>query len=541
MPDIDKRLRFLLLAALTLLAAWLRFSGIGFGLPDQLRPDEDLTVPRALDFEKDWNPHITIYPAAQTYLIHGALRSYATLTGAGHDLHAVYGADDGARAFLIARRISAVMGCATVPVIYLAAEPVFGPGAALVSAAIVTVAFIHVRESKFAKVEVPAGLWLALGILMMLRITTRGRPLDYALAGLFCGLAAATHYPAGAISIGIGVAHLEAGHKEKRSMLASLTDPGIYLAGFVAILTFFCANPYFFLDWQPARDYAFLRNNLSSSSMWNGGRTPAGFGWPWLLLKAMPAAFGIELELFLLAAMLWVIFRPRLGTLALLAFIVVCFLSLTAGHPQLEFRYLVNPLLAMALLGGIFAVDLTQLACSLVDSRVSLSIAGLAVLSLLAPSLICDIQFNQLLHQTDTRTIARQWMAEHVALGTKVVLLNGNSYGKPTLSGTYRLISVNNLDELRTATLQAKWIVSDNFPPLSIWSPDLTGAEVADLNSRGSLEFDIDSLKAGSETPHFDPNDAFYVPFDHFNSMTRPGPGIQIWRITKALGEGLQR
>ena len=87
------------------------------------------------------------------------------------------------------------MGTATVAVIYLAAEPLYGPAAVLVSAAIVTAAFVHVRESKFAKVEAPAGLWLALSILMMLRIVSEGHWRDYIPAAVFCGLAGATHYP----------------------------------------------------------------------------------------------------------------------------------------------------------------------------------------------------------------------------------------------------------------------------------------------------------------------------------------------------------
>ena len=103
---------------------------------------------------------------------------------------------------------------------------------------------------------------------------------------------------------------------------------------------------------------------------------------------------------------------PEAGTYALLAFIGVCFLSLTNGHPQLEIRYLVNPLLAMALLGGIFAVDLAQQAYPRMGTRLDLSAAGVATLLILVPSLIRDVGFSRLLRQTDTRTIARQWMVE---------------------------------------------------------------------------------------------------------------------------------
>ena len=218
--------RFAFLAVLTLIAGWLRFSAIDFGLPDQFRPDEEMTIPAALDFEHDWNPHLTIYPAAQTYLIHGVLLGYAGFTGSPGSLRDAYRFDNNAEAYLIGRRITAAMGTATIPAVYIAAAPVFGPGAAMVSAAIVAASFIHVRESKFAKVEVPAGFWLALSILMALRIATNGRWRDYVLAGLFCGLAAATHYTAGAIAVGILVAHLEARNREAKPLLWSLIDPG---------------------------------------------------------------------------------------------------------------------------------------------------------------------------------------------------------------------------------------------------------------------------------------------------------------------------
>ena len=231
MRNVDKWVRVLLLVALTVLAAWLRFSAIDFGLPDQLRPDEELLIPRALDFEQDWDPHLVTYPSAQIYLIHGALRSYAAVTGGGGNLHRAFGAGRGARAFSIARRLSAAMGTATVPVIYLAAAPLFGPAAALVSSAIVAVSFIHVRDSKFAKTEVPAGFWVAMSLWMMLRIVVRGHWLDYLLAGLFCGLAAATHYSSGLIAVGILIAHLEARQREGRSLLTCLLDPRIHLAG----------------------------------------------------------------------------------------------------------------------------------------------------------------------------------------------------------------------------------------------------------------------------------------------------------------------
>src|ERR1700687_3800633 len=117
MPRIDRKLQIAILASLIVLGGWLRFAAIGFGLPDKFRPDEEVLVGKALDLGDDWNPHfndLTRYPAAQVYLLHAVLRSYATIARSGTNLPEVYAADSQARAYLIAREVSAAMGTATI-------------------------------------------------------------------------------------------------------------------------------------------------------------------------------------------------------------------------------------------------------------------------------------------------------------------------------------------------------------------------------------------------------------------------------------------
>jgi hypothetical protein len=531
MTGIDKKWHCLILAVITLIAGWLRFSAINFGLPDQLRPDEELLVSRALGVRPDSGaPTPAVYPDGQIFLVHGVLRSYATVTGTGQDLRLAYAGDNGARAFSIARLVTAAMGTATVPIVYLAAASIYGPVAAIISSVLLALSFIHVRDSKFAKTEVPAGFWLALSILMMLRIPARGRVIDYGLAGLFCGLAAATHYSSGAIAIGILVAHLEARRREGKSLFGSLFDPRICVAGAVSIVAFLAANPSFILEWQQtAKTYAEMRNVYL---MWNGGNTPAGFGWSWLLGLGMPRGFGIEVELLLLAALLGVVVHRKPGTPALLAFVLVCFWSLTSGHPQLEIRHLINPLLAMVLLAGVFVSEVVVPGLSRIGV-ISRSIAAiLCGALLLGPSLVRDLQMNHLLRQTDTRTIARQWMIAHVPKGSTVAMLGGDGYGKPKFSGLYHIISIDPSLTSGRSLESAGWAVSDSAPQLSLWSKGLSDAAVAELNAKGKLEFDIDPVRPGAPAPIFDPNDAFYVPFRNITSMVRPGPRIQIWRLT---------
>ena len=168
------RARWLILAALTVIAAWLRFTSTGFGLPDKFRPDEEYLLSRALGFENDWNPHFAIYPAAQMYVQHAALKYYAALIGERQNFRAAYATDGQALAYRVARGVSAAFGTATVPALYFAAAPVFGPGAALAASAIATFATLPVRESKYATTDAATMFWLTLAFAMILRIAKRG-------------------------------------------------------------------------------------------------------------------------------------------------------------------------------------------------------------------------------------------------------------------------------------------------------------------------------------------------------------------------------
>ncbi len=512
--------------ALTILGGWLRFAAIDFGLPDKFRPDEGILIASALDLGRDLNPHfnpLNPYPAAQVYLVHAVLRSYALVSGSGANLEAAYATNSQARAYLIGREVSAAMGTATIPAAYWAAEAAFGPVAALASAGIVALAAIHVRESKFAKMQVPTGLWLVLAMGMMLRIARRGRWSDYALAGFFSGLATATHYQAALIVLGVLAAHLEARHRENRPLLTALADSRIYLAGGVTLIAFFCATPYALLKPQIFRDYG----------LFQGIGLPASRGWWYLLFRVMPGALGIGLLIFLLLAVTWVVFHPKPGTLSLLALTATNFLSLTIGDPGIMYRYVLNSLLVMALLGGILAADLIELASNWLGNRYGIALAVALFALLLAPSVARDLQLNRLLNQSDTRALARLWIQSHIPPLTVVAATDydpiWNSYGEPQLPAIYKFVPMRNFNLLRATGIG--WIFSDSLPGLDQYSPGPSAAEQKGLDSEATLVLDINPIRNGVPLPVFDPNDAFYVPFQHISSMTHPGPRIRIWKL----------
>jgi hypothetical protein len=522
------------IVSLTLVAGWLRLESTSFGLPDQdvghlFRPDEDLLIPRALQFGPDWNPHTAFpYPAAQMYLQSAGLRIYAGCLGHWHDYRSVYAPHSNAEAYIVGRRITALMGTATVPVIYFAAAPAFGEAVALISAAAVAFAPSHVRDSKFATADVPAGFWTALAILMLLRIVQRGSWSDYLLAGVFCGVAFATKYPAGALLFGVFTAHLES--RRRDPLLRSLVDRKVFLIVIGFGTAVIVCSPYLVFDWSQAiQDFRIQWAQTVAAS------TPqTGNGWSWLLLRAMPDCFGPAFEGLVIGGIIWGLVRPQPGTTSLAVFIVAELLAIsTDGRPF--YRYLLVPLPAMAILGTVFGCQLTSRLCTALGRTtgsalvfsLSILLLGLTLLSFL----IRDVEFNKLLLREDTRTLAREWIEANVPPGSRIAVTSEDQFGKPQLSiGNYNWVPMEDL-----ASLQQKhiyWVLSDGLDQLPAYSPGLSELEQDQLSRHATLVYDMDPLRHNSTTfPIFDEGDAFYAPFGGICAMERPGPRIRIWRL----------
>jgi hypothetical protein len=203
------------------------------------------------------------------------------------------------------------------------------------------------------------------------------------------------------------------------------------------------------------------------------------------------------------------------------------------GHPSLMYRYAINPSLIMALLGGIFAADFIELSCNRLGKGYGSALAmGLFALAL-APSVTSDLQLNRLLNQSDTRALASLWIRNHIPATTVIAATDydpiWNSYGEPQLPAGYQFVPMRNFYLLRATGI--RWVFSDSLPGLDGYSPGPSASEQKNLDSKATLVLDINPIKEAAPMPVFDPNDAFYVPFQHISSMRLPGPRIRIWML----------
>lgn len=520
-----KRARAVALVLLTLVGGVLRFSSTDFGLPDKYRPDEEYMLSRALGFERDWNPHFTVYPAAQMYVQHGVLRAYALLHGYQRSFREVYAKDKQALAYLVARRTSATFGTVTIPATYLAAAQAFGPPAALAAATIVTFSTIHVRESKYATTDAATTFWITIALWLLLRVIRFGRTRDSLLAGLVGGFAVANKYPAGAVLVAVGLAHFEARWREGRSLWRTVLDLRPYVAVYAAVIAFLCATPYFVLDWdQTIKDFAYQRGFVQNGV----GNVAAGHGWSWLAFKVLPHSFGTALALLLVAGLVWAVIRPTVGTLPIAAFVVIAFAGM-AGSRYSFYRYVMVPLPGLVLLAGRLVGDVAGGLARRLPERRAHALVAAALLALLFPSMIRDWKLNRILARRDTRTIAREWIEQNQPGGGTIAASDhGTPYGKPQLAPNYQLAPIEDVATLRAKGI--RFVIADTSP-LAFYSIGPTPEQLADLERNATLALDLNPHDEDGPAPVFDLADAFYAPLQHASSMSRPGPRIRVWRI----------
>ena len=124
----------------------LRLYGIGFGLPALYRPDEDVVVGRAMGILSGvLDPHFADWPHLYFFI--------AALWLA--PLRAIGIVSSQASAYLAVRCLDALLGAAMVLLLFRFGRQAYGRTAALIAAAGLTVAFLPVRDSHFATLDVP--------------------------------------------------------------------------------------------------------------------------------------------------------------------------------------------------------------------------------------------------------------------------------------------------------------------------------------------------------------------------------------------------
>jgi 4-amino-4-deoxy-L-arabinose transferase-like glycosyltransferase len=518
-----------LLVLIVALALGLRLWGLGWQLPWEFHPDEGHYVWKAVDMVRDGNlnPKYFRNPSLYTYLLLG---QFTVLDAIGPLLDRLPSAWEALRApsvfVLFGRLTTALLGAATVAMVYQLGSELLGRQAGLLGALFLAVSFLHVRDSHFATNDVPATFFLVVSVLFSALLAHSGRVSHALLAGLFGGLATSTKYNAGFFAVPLLAAHALAWRRAASAAPAGRPIAGLLGAGLLSIIAYLAGTPFTLLAWPAFRD-DFLVQQRFARSGWEGqGAEPVGL----LYLDALGQGLGwVALSLALLGMLL--LARRRPGAALVLAGYPLAYLAFMLGVKLFFVRFTVTVAPFLCLAAGYGALELARLGRGSLQRA---TLLGLLALAAVAQPLWNNLQHSRILAQTDTRAQAYAWLEANLPAGARII---ADEYTvrdrrpRADLPDRARFdldvvnpLSEREVDYYRSQGFQYAVVSSfqyQRFPgrhetysqlerqarQLAVFAPTADGRE---------LPFDVEEL---------------YSPFHDLSRYQRPGPTVKIYAL----------
>ncbi|MDD5070051.1 MAG: phospholipid carrier-dependent glycosyltransferase [Candidatus Omnitrophica bacterium] len=570
-----KTINFFLIAIL-LLAIIVRVRGIGFGLPNtQCRPDETISTNIIHSVFLKFHPGSFNWPSLYKYLILGLYFIYYGLSfllgryesfndfGAAYLLEPTY-------FYIIARLLSVFFGVFTVYMLYKLAFSFSKNNytVSLLSALFLGTAYLHVRDSHFATPDVTATFFIVCSVYFIIGSYHSQSIKSYCLAGVFAGLAASAKY------IGFFLilpAFLAFGLKffNRQGDWSRFEVNKLILVFILALgISFFVASPYVLLDYKGfEKDVFYELNHLNLGHQGLGEKD-------WLYHLKFSLFFGLGGTLFL-SSLLGIItiikhdFKKALIVLSFLAtYYFVC-----ARSKTVFLRYIIPLLPFLCLSAAFFVNSILKLIADRFPGKKSFFIKVIIVSVVLFPSALSIIKFDSLLAKPDSRLIAKRWIDENLTDGSTVYQTFLNPYGKINighsfdfLETVYAKLKTENSNnhflakalKKEMASLREKGLAGfkewnydnqkgmffdfagykDSLPdfiivesyPLEAYS-NVFSRIVSVLSDQYRLLKSFEVIDVKNKSNKFDRQDAFFIPFTGFKSISHSGPNIYVYQL----------
>jgi hypothetical protein len=460
---------------------------------------------------RSWRPESLVYPSGLFTVLRTAY-GIAALGWPQGELVRAWSADTWPFV-LVARGWSFLMGTVAVALTGVLGTSLLGPPWGTVAALLLAVSPVHVRESHWGSLDVPAAAFLVASLCALVRarrVETAGWGIA---AGALAGSAMAFRWQSGTALLALPLVELT---DDRRSMPARV---GCLAADLLAAFAMFALlSPYAVLE--PARVWRDLR--VQGFVSFTAGGTPSLPVPEMLVLGLGLPACGIAVVG--LAELL----RLRPGTVAVGTLVVVPQLASMLVAERIFIRYTVPllPFVALCAAAGVAAVHRR------LPQRIATPIGvGLIVLLALDP-LSRSVASIRLLGREDTRQLAGRWLLEHAPAGVTVLVPGVAWYSNPVLpAGRYQLRGYerdgSGFDPTKPGAAFLITAEHPGLPSQGVVPPAI--AAWAERHARRVAEFR--ALAPGGTPGTFDPPDANYLPLRGFADALRPGPDVVIWRL----------
>ena len=386
------------LSGVLLVGLALRLWSLDHGLPLVHNLDEAshfVTTAARMSWT-DLNPRYFQNPPGFTYLLR---------------LIFVFVPDTTTTLFIVGRAASAVLGVAAAALVFVAARRLYDQAIALAAAAFLSVAFLPVFYGHFALNDAPTLAPLCVALVGVAGVSTRGRRLDYVVAGVGLGAATATKYTAAGVALAIAVAWFIR-VRDGAGLRPSMRD--LAVAAAAALGAFVVLNPFSVLD-ADSFVAGVSRQQHYTAEIGKIGLDDTT-GWQYYLWT-LTWGFGV-VPAALAAIGAVVAWRRNWRLIApWLAFAVATWLFIGA-QTRFYARWLLPVYPAFAVCAGLGVVAIARL----VTGRWRpVFVAALLTVALAQP-VVTIVHNNRVLGRTDTRGQAEDWLLRNVPRGQKLVV-----------------------------------------------------------------------------------------------------------------------
>jgi 4-amino-4-deoxy-L-arabinose transferase-like glycosyltransferase len=537
-----------IVAAVFLLALGLRLWGLTWGLPWVFHPDEVNYVGPAQRMLRsgDPNPRYFENPSLLTYVLAGELLTARALGALG-----VPTPPEATNAeYLLARLNSAILGSASVVLVFAIGARLFNRWVGVVAALLLSVSFLHVRDSHYGVNDVPGTALLLVSLYGSARLLRQPTLRWYLLAGFGGGLATSAKYNMGFFLLPLVVAHLlGAGERLEwhRQPACAPRASGrhrdgsiaLALAAVASVVGFLLGTPYTLLDFERFW-HDFLTQYRFGESRWLGQPLEPV---PLLYVTTLLQGFGaVPLGLALVGlALVW---RRRAAEGAVVLAFPIVYLLFLLPKP-LFFPRLAVPLLPFCSL--LAAYGASELVGRLTPNWRFAATCALLTLAVAQP-LANDLRHNQLLLEKDTRVLANEWIQANLQPGSRIKaesysLLDRSADGRtytPNTSGLRIEAYLSSPDEQQLRYFRDQDVdyfvtSSFHFERLSLDPPRRQGTARAyqrfrrELEERSQLVAGFSPGSGGRELTYR--GDDVMTPLWDLHEYERTGPTIRIYSL----------
>lgn len=559
----------LILSGIIIIAGLVRYWGIHFCLPHDIGCafDEKIATNIAIQFGSgDLNPHFFSWPTLYMYalfFLYAAYFLFGMITGKYTSITGFITefSVNPTNFYLINRGFTALLGTATVFVVYKITTHLTDKKTAIISSLFLSLAYLHVRNSHFGITDIPSVFLIYVSLLFIIKSYKDKNLKSYISAGIFAGLATSTKYTAILLPISMFIVHLLNILDIKGNKLKLFLDKRMSFFLLVFLFAFLLGTPFALLDFHHfISDFWYEKELLESPYGINLGK-----GWWYHLRYSLFYGLGWPLFLASLLGILTLIKINWKKAIILCSFPLIFYFF--AGESYVVYVKYVLPIIPFfCITGAVFVAGISEKLEKFLKYPYDKIITFLIPLLIVAPSTYNIIQFNDLLTKRDNRLVVIEWINKNIPAGSSIYqsgLWGGKIQIYPTLESLeemYKEITAKGkegkmlkagLDYLRKANIKGyeEWTYDvglrkfkfsqeekDTLPnyiiiqeSLVVWSR--TPVEIKELlKTSYNLIKSFEVTDIGNKENWFDRQDALYIPFVGFKNIKRPGPNFYVYK-----------